>query len=73
MSQGKASLAQSLVDFDPALAPAMQYTFGSSFICQASLLCHHAAMHPTITMCTLLSPDTLHTASTCFSRCTGCP
>ena len=25
LSQGKASLAQSLVEFDPALAPAMQY------------------------------------------------
>ena len=34
LSQGKASLAQSLVDFDPALAPAMQYTFGNAFVCQ---------------------------------------
>lgn len=36
LSQGRASLAQSLVDFDPALAPAMQYTFGNAFVCQVS-------------------------------------
>ena len=37
LSQGKASLAQSLVEFDPALAPAMQYTFGNAFVCQVRL------------------------------------
>ena len=36
LSQGNASLALELVGFDAELKAAMQYVFGTSFVCQVS-------------------------------------
>ncbi|KNE59001.1 hypothetical protein AMAG_03353 [Allomyces macrogynus ATCC 38327] len=48
ISNGKAELALSLVKFDPALRPAMEHVFGTTFICEDSQTATRVTFDPQI-------------------------
>ncbi|KAJ3360127.1 Structural maintenance of chromosomes protein 2 [Allomyces javanicus] len=48
ISNGKAELALSLVKYDPALRPAMEHVFGTTFICEDSQTANRVTFDPQI-------------------------